>query len=732
MPHLAPSSLRPGRRWWGLVVLTLCLGGLPAQTEWVRQPFPGFGFAAVYDEMRQRTVLVGPQTSGVSSTLDVWEWDGAAWTPRVSAGPAPPWRDEFGVAYDRRQQCVVIFGGEDAASNPLDDTWTWDGATWLQHAATARPSPRRQPAMAFDEARGTVLLFGGRGDRGASLGGTWEWDGTVWIQRAPAQVPADRWAAAMEFDGARQRVVLFGGQGRQIYGDTWEWDGTDWLPRAPATRPLPRHQAAMVYDQGRQTLVLYGGADGFRSFFDQWEWDGTDWAPLLPIVAPPLATHGLGAVPMVYETAQQRVAVVIPTQQWEWQGGSWTERRTHAFWNDPHLAYDAARQRVVAFGTAWLATSPETWEWDGSTWLRRRPETVPPRPTFGSDMMAYDGARQRTLFYHLVTSPTDDVETWEWDGVDWTQRMPSVRSRPRRSSAMAYDAARQRVVLFGGQSTAGAALADTWVWNGENWGHLTPPQSPPARSGHGMAYDEARQEVVLFGGLDDQFDPVADTWVWDGTTWSFRSPVLSPPGGRNHLTYDSGRQRVVWFASGFGAGPDTWEWDGTTWLRQSTAVKPGGTRVTYDAARQQTVLAHRPATWIYGDAPLAAATPRGSGCAGAFGEPRLAAYGLPSLGSSTFAFDVLGAPPGSVAALLLAAAPGTTPLPGGCTLLVDPAQMFALPPLQTGVGFVSVPLPIPSLSVLAGAQLAAQGVAVDPSTTLGVVMTGALDLRLGE
>ena len=68
---------------------------------------------------------------------------------------------------------------------------------------------------------------------------------------------------------------------------------------------------------------------------------------------------------------------------------------------------------------------------------------------------------------------------------------------------MAYDAVHQRVVLYGG--------GETWEWDGVNWTQATPAQSPSVVSGHDLAYDVARQRVVLFGG-NEPADPISRDW----------------------------------------------------------------------------------------------------------------------------------------------------------------------------------------------------------------------------
>jgi hypothetical protein len=74
--------------------------------------------------------------------------------------------------------------------------------------------------MVYDEVRQRVVLFGGYA--GQHMNDTWEWDGATWLQRNPAASPPARGNHAMVYDAARGRVVLFGGgAGLSYLGDTW-------------------------------------------------------------------------------------------------------------------------------------------------------------------------------------------------------------------------------------------------------------------------------------------------------------------------------------------------------------------------------------------------------------------------------------------------------------------------------------------------------------------------------
>jgi hypothetical protein len=74
----------------------------------------------------------------------------------------------------------------------LDDTWTWDGATWKLRNVVG-PSARQEAAAV--SVRGSVMLFGGAG-ADDFLGDTWIWDGAAWTQQNVAG-PGARLYAAM-------------------------------------------------------------------------------------------------------------------------------------------------------------------------------------------------------------------------------------------------------------------------------------------------------------------------------------------------------------------------------------------------------------------------------------------------------------------------------------------------------------------------------------------------------
>ncbi|MBM4320158.1 MAG: hypothetical protein FJ125_09390, partial [Deltaproteobacteria bacterium] len=211
------------------------------------------------------------------------------WQQPSLARPAERWGHV--LARDTARGRSLLFGGQ----NPrrLDDTWEWDGRSWLPVRLPEdgeAPQARAFAALAWDAARGKAVLFGGEGAEGL-LDDTWEWNGKSWSRcriLPGVDGPTPRRRHALVYDGASRMVLLFGGEDRdgQRLADAWRWDGERWqpIPRStgePATGwPEPRAEHALAYDRAQRLVVLYGGRrhegpDG--DLADTWGWDGRIW-----------------------------------------------------------------------------------------------------------------------------------------------------------------------------------------------------------------------------------------------------------------------------------------------------------------------------------------------------------------------------------------------------------------------------------------------------------------------
>ena len=232
----------------------------------------------------------------------------------------------------------MLFGGQDQNGNALDDTWTWDGASWKQLRPSVSPGPRGRARMAFDSKRDEVILYGGFGTGPGDIPyDTWTWDGTTWSKVSVAQTPgapADtHLGGSMAFDEATSTAVLYGGcVNAPPSPPTYTFDGRTWSSH-PVHGPPGTCGPAMAYDGGSHDIVLFGGNSGSSAQAETWVWDGASWTQKAPATSPPA--------------------------------------RTFAF-----MAYDAGRREVVLFGgfvtsqAGVTSTASDTWAWNGAAWTR--------------------------------------------------------------------------------------------------------------------------------------------------------------------------------------------------------------------------------------------------------------------------------------------------------------------------------------------------------------------------
>ena len=538
----------------------------PAGMNWrSKYPSPRAYHAMAYDSTRGVVVLFGGRGENDWYLLDdTWEWDGTSW---VECNPAsqPTGRREHTMVYDSVRGVIALFGGFDINGTILDDTWEYDGMNWVQRSPASWPPARAGHAMAYDIARSIVVLFGGyyiSGGNAIQRSDTWEWDGTSWVERNPISHPTARKDHSMTYDSLRGITVLFGGLAGSTYrGDTWEWDGTNWVERSLGSNPSPRGNFSMTYNNARGLVVLFGGVNSSVLLDDTWEWDGGSyWVQRTPSDHPSMrhlhdmvydSVHG---VTILFGGRDQNIEYQEDT--WEWNGTNWTQQDlvTHPSARFMHaMAYDSARGVVVLFGGDNDYLEDDTWEFDGTNWVQRNPASHP--SARDGHAMAYDSARGVVVLFGGFAGSTYKADTWEWNGTNWILRELVSYPPARQFHAMTYDSIRGVVVLFGGYYVVGNQsyrLDDTWEWNGTEWLHRNPESYPSARLGHAMAYDSVRGIVVLFGGTYDGSYGMDDTWEWDGSDWEERSSTNYPSARWcTSMAYDSGRRLVVQFG-GYG------------------------------------------------------------------------------------------------------------------------------------------------------------------------------------
>jgi len=280
-------------------------------------------------------------------------------------------------------------------------------------------------------------------------------------------------------------------------------------------------------------------------------------------------------------------------------GGAPSGRISAAF------VYDAGRQRVVMFG-GYTANGElnETWEWDGTSWTQMFPAHSP-LPRFDA-AAAYDPVRHRIVMFGGFSLNYGGAlqDTWEYDGVDWTQKSPTTLPTDRAGAAMAYDAVNGKMVMFGGaigfnlDNSPSSPLNETWTYDGTNWTLLAPTTKPSARAGARMVFDSAHNIVLMFGGRDGTKGASNHMWKWSGSNWTDAGAAAGPFPDYDTagLAFDANLGKVVAWD---GSSGSTWEWSGTAWTTVSGTTPPvpassptfrGYIELTYDAARKQIVM----------------------------------------------------------------------------------------------------------------------------------------------
>ncbi|HZN40549.1 MAG TPA: hypothetical protein VFD82_17220 [Planctomycetota bacterium] len=443
-----------------------------------------------------------------------------------------------------------------------------------------------------------------------------------------------------------------------------------WSPQLGAPFPIARHESALAFDPVGGGLVLFGGSTNLPvDPNDTWRWTGGVWQQLNPVAAPP-ARYG------------------------------------------PRLATDTARNAVVLFGgVAFNFALPQimvslndTWEWNGSNWIQRFPSTNPP-PRSGH-ALAYDAGRGVTVMFggFDITAATSTyfADTWEWDGVNWTLRVPTTPMSPLTNHSMAYDAARGVVVMADGIGPS----RGTWEWNGVAW---TPRGPCPTGYGARLAYDGARNRVVWYGGADNQgYALPIGVWEWDGLAWTQRAIAVSPPPRFWHMmAFEPVTEQIVVF---------------------------GGRDDSQPSLQQR-----KGDTWTLGPVYRATTTPFGVACGGAAGPLTIATADRPWLGT-TLTVDWTNTPAGSVVLLAFGwsrqvwlGVPLPLPLGAigmpGCSLLVSLDYFEARATMGSTLQQLVV---LPYVAAVLGLELSLQGFGLDPAANpAGITASNGIALRLG-
>ncbi|WP_256757814.1 S-layer homology domain-containing protein [Cohnella sp. WQ 127256] len=204
-----------------------------------------------------------------------WLWDGAKWndvTPADTSVNYPPARQQFSMVYIGDGE-VLLYGGF-GEYGYLYDTWIWNKMGWREVTPVDpndSPTYIHRTSIAYDKKNDEVVLFGGYTSNTPPLSNkTWIWDGHVWNLRTPATSPPPRVFASMVYDSSIEKVILVGGEATYVpKDDVWFWDGDTWTEQVEANLPT-LSLSNMVFDSRKGQTVLFSGYNDDYLFETTW------------------------------------------------------------------------------------------------------------------------------------------------------------------------------------------------------------------------------------------------------------------------------------------------------------------------------------------------------------------------------------------------------------------------------------------------------------------------------
>jgi hypothetical protein len=295
----------------------------------------------------------------------------------------------------------------------------------------------------------------------------------------------------------------------QVESETWQWSGTRW-DLLPVTGLPGLIDPALVFDRARQRLVATSGAPP----------------------GPP-CRHRVAGSSTLLEDVTCTPATSVPVH--ELASGDWTGRPIAA---SPPLRIRAASAsappNVLLFGGRSLGAQKD-----------------------GTSVDPYGPPYPDNLASELLN------DTWRFDGVRWQQVPASNPPTPRQGATLVFDERRQISVLVGGVKADNQDSFDLWEFDGVDWveriaaGDATLPVSLRGRTGMLAVWNPLRQTTLLFGGKATRLD----------------SCMLSESEIQSRRVTDFEGVNQAGCLGGY--MHDSWEWDGRS-LRQLTRVAYGG------------------------------------------------------------------------------------------------------------------------------------------------------------
>lgn len=264
--------------------------------------------AMAWDPALGEVVMFGGVNSS-SYLTDTWAWNGSNWSQLATNAPPSGRMYSSMAFDPAIAKLVLFggFGPADTDLSQLNDTWTFDGTTWadvIPQGAAGSPSYRGGAMMASAEATvpNQFVLFGGHEYACAQTGcadsygnDTWLFNGTSWLRIAPPGAPPARGFGSATYDAGLGSLVVFGGLNAAgtFLNDTWAWNGNTWLQATGIQSPPGRDGAQMASLDSSGQLVVFGGAEPENVLSDTWVQNLTPGAPTTVVA---FAGNGQGEV----------------------------------------------------------------------------------------------------------------------------------------------------------------------------------------------------------------------------------------------------------------------------------------------------------------------------------------------------------------------------------------------------------------------------------------------------
>ncbi|NHJ01310.1 MAG: hypothetical protein EAX86_04165, partial [Candidatus Heimdallarchaeota archaeon] len=137
-----------------------------------------YGHKMVYNSKNNIVVLFGGNGMGSGHEEDTWVFfsNNNTWK-NLNPSQKPTERYWHSMAYDSTLEQVVLFGGS-SLNIDKNDIWvySYSNNSWSLNYVPNSPSPRHFAALAYDSTHCKVILYGGNNEAHNPMNDTWIYD----------------------------------------------------------------------------------------------------------------------------------------------------------------------------------------------------------------------------------------------------------------------------------------------------------------------------------------------------------------------------------------------------------------------------------------------------------------------------------------------------------------------------------------------------------------------------